>query len=233
MARFQITSYRIRGSLTSASTTSSCILEKFQGKSWGEYRDSRVKDETGQSIRKEINNEKFTQERIDVLLEAGMKWHLNTAQVNSLKERGLKFPAPDGSRPDDGDMIGLEKHAWLTMFEALVEFKRVNRHTFVSKANSSEELYHWVCTQRKKMKQLDKGGGALKDKAFNDYQAEMLSGIGFVYSKPDIDWMENYERLCCKSFVCYARKDMDSSYSTDFSPFTHSLQATFWDDCSH
>ena len=50
------------------------------------------------------------------------------------------------------------------------------------------------------MKRFERGLGAtnmkeLENKAFREYQAEMLAGIGFVHSKADIDWMENYERL--------------------------------------
>ena len=163
--------------------------------------DIKVKDEkTGTSIKREMMNNQFTQNRIDILSKAGMTWMLSTDQVNRLKEKGLIFPIPKHEpNPDEGDVVALGKHAWLTMYEALVEFKKEYGHTFVTPSNSSEELYHWVTQQRKKMKAFHaKKGKAMKDKMFADYQAEMLKGIDFAYSKPDIDWMESYERMVGK-----------------------------------
>lgn len=154
----------------------------------GEYKDPRA------GTRRELKNENFTQERIDFLTEYGMDWKLSKEQVDKLKEKGLNFPQPyDELRPEKGDIVALEKHSWLQMFEALVEFKQQNGNTFVSEHNSSEELYHWVSEQRKKMEQFVKR--PKKDKLFAEYQAEMLSSIEFVYAKGDIEWMENYERL--------------------------------------
>lgn len=89
------------------------------------------------------------------------------------------------------------------MFEALVEFKRRNGHTYVSSSNSTSELVHWVGRQRKKMQKLDKQTlTASKKKLMNDYQADMLSSIGFVYNQADVDWMDNYERLAGKISYC-------------------------------
>lgn len=161
----------------------------------GEYVNRRVKDsESGKSVKTECPNSLFTQARVDVLTEAGLDWQLSIDQVNKLKEKGLTFPQP--AQPAR-EPVALEKHAWLTMFEALVEFKKEHGHTFVTAFNSSEELHHWVCQQRKKMNQAAKAltGKVPKDKAFNDYQSEMLAGIDFMYLKNDVEWMESYERL--------------------------------------
>jgi len=158
----------------------------------------------------------FTQERIDALTEVGLDWGLNETQVRELKERGYAFPPPEGRegqvdesgdpRPADGDVEGLENHAWLTMFEALVTFKKERGHTYVTRHNASEELHDWVVLQRRKMTSL-MGGSAGKnakakreelmesDGAFCEYQSTMLAGVDFVFAKGDLDWMENYERL--------------------------------------
>mmetsp|Transcript_35157 Transcript_35157/g.64498 ORF Transcript_35157/g.64498 Transcript_35157/m.64498 type:complete len:385 (-) Transcript_35157:9-1163(-) len=152
-----------------------------------------VSDRSG----RQYKNERFTQERIDILTEAGLNWLLTAEQVNALKEKGFTFPMPVEEEQRDmenGDIPALMKHHWLQMFEALVEFKREHGHTFVTSFNSSEELDHWVKEQRKKMKSLGTPKGK-KDKPFCDYQAEILSGIDFVHRKPDVEWMENYERL--------------------------------------
>ena len=149
-------------------------------------------------------SEQFTQNRIDVLTKAGLNWLLSLEQVNELKEKkGLIFPMPkDGALPHDG-IIGLERHSWLTMFEALVEFKKDHGHTFVSPHNLSEELHHWVCEQRKKQQLYVTRRHTTLDKPYILYQGEMLSGINFVYHKPDIDWIENYERLVGKRVMTY------------------------------
>ena len=154
-----------------------------------------VSDRSG----RQYKNERFTQERIDILTEAGLNWLLTAEQVNVLKEKGFIFPMPVEEEQRDmenGDIPAPMKHHWLQMFEALVEFKREHGHTFVTSFNSSEELNHWVCQQRKKLQQLDKHPKA--DRMFHSYQAEMLLGIDFVYIKADVDWMENYERLAGK-----------------------------------
>lgn len=166
----------------------------------GERKVRDVKDGEVESVRKEAWNDNFTQDRIDFLTEHGMNWMLTHGQVQALKEKGLNFPMPgsvddDYPRPMDGDVVGLEEHSWLTMFEALVEFRREHGHAHPTADNSSEELAHWAEEQKKKMRVFAKGGTPRKDKQFRDYQAEMLSGIGFVFSKPDVNWMENYERL--------------------------------------
>ena len=187
--------------------------QKMPKRILGVYVDSNTKDAEGKSVRREHGGDAFTQERIDVLTEAGLDWMLSAEQVNRLKEeKGLVFPMPgpeeDARLEREGDLAGLEKHAWLTSFEGLVAFTQRHGHTYATEFNSSEELGHWASEMRKKMNQLKKGGGkAIKDKAFNDYQAEMLIGIDFLYLKPDIEWMENYERLAGKRlqpgiFIC-------------------------------
>lgn len=182
----------------------------------GEYKDTRAKDkETGEYEKKEIVNYKFTQDRIDFLSEAGLDWKLSFDQVERLKEeKGLIFPMPKNvPRPEDGDIVALEKHSWLTMYEALVGFKEEHGHTFVTAHSTSEEMFNWVCQQRKKMQKFDKNPGSMT-KEFNEYQAEMLSGIDFVYSKPDTDWMEQYERLVAfkRLFGCVAVTDKFCSF---------------------
>ena len=53
------------------------------------------------------------------------------------------------------------------------------------------------------MQKLDKQTlNASKKKLMNDYQADMLSSIGFVYNQADVDWMDNYERLAGKISYC-------------------------------
>lgn len=139
----------------------------------------------------------FTQNRIDVLTDAGLDWMLTAQNVQDLKEkRGLIFPMPIDPEEEDlerDDLPALMKHHWLTMFEALVEFKRKRGHTFVTESNSTAELYHWVCQQRKRMRQ--RLGKCSKSRKLKDHQAEMLLGLDFVYTKGDIEWMDNYERL--------------------------------------
>lgn len=145
-----------------------------------------------------------------------MVWKLTSQQIKRLKdERGLVFKRErtgDQIRPPDGDVVGLEQHTWLTLFEALVEFKRKHGHTYVTQHNASEELHFWVKEQRKKMMVLqNKKEGKKSAKGtvpLSGYQVDLLRAIGFVYYKNDIDWMENYERLageyirCNKMMVC-------------------------------
>ena len=175
----------------------------------GEYKVSHHKDENGVGIKKEWQNFQFTQERIDVLTKAGYQWNLNTDQVNALKEKGLIFPSPsERPLPANGSTVELEKHTWLTMFEALVEFKKQNGHTVVTSSNASEELHHWVEMQRKNMIKYDKHKydtkhGRSVETRFTEHQVEMLSGIGFIYSKADVGWMENYERLVGKDILLF------------------------------
>ncbi|KAL9180539.1 hypothetical protein ACHAXT_010992 [Thalassiosira profunda] len=139
------------------------------------------------------------------------------------------MPQSDG-RPDDGDLVCLEKHAWLSNYEALVEFKRLHGHTYVTSFNSSRELSDWAKEQRKRMlwwerkrlagnegahgeapvfngeadslkeyhkllKERSGSGKSKKDQLFRLYQRQMLEGLGFVYHQPDVEWMEQYERL--------------------------------------
>ena len=198
----KLTVHRTKGEKEAGIQRQLLYYQKMPKRMLGLFKDSHVKDEKGESVRREMENSAFTQDRIDVLTEAGVEWGLNAEQVERMKEKGLNFPvsALDGDVLDQ-TLVGLEKHAWLTSFEALVEFKKRYGHTYATEFNSSEELGYWASEQRKKMNQLKtkSGGKAIKDKAFIDYQAEMLRGIDFLYLKPDVEWMENYERLSGKS----------------------------------
>ena len=159
--------------------------------------DKRVKNNENMRVK---NNEAFTQERIDILTEAGLDWQLTAEHVNALKrEKGLIFPMPKDEEKDElerGAIPTLMKHHWLQMFEALVEFKQKRGHCYVTPFNSTPELYHWVCQQRKRMKQPRRHKAkAPKEGFLEGYQAEMLVGLNFVYLKGDVEWMDNYERL--------------------------------------
>jgi len=94
------------------------------------------------------------------------------------------------------------------------EFKREHGHTFITAHNSSEDIYDWVVEQRKRMVQFAKTPTRTKDKPLYDYQAEMLSRIGFVYARSDIEWMEQYERLAAfkRLFGCVAVTDKFVSF---------------------
>mmetsp|Transcript_6815 Transcript_6815/g.15551 ORF Transcript_6815/g.15551 Transcript_6815/m.15551 type:complete len:1095 (-) Transcript_6815:67-3351(-) len=146
----------------------------------------------------EFKNETFTQEKIDILTECGLNWMLDRENVNALKEKGLIFPMPVDEEQEDmekGNIPALVKHHWLLMYETLVQFKKKHGHTYVTPFNSSPEFYHWICQQRKRMQPQSEKKKKSKDIMLLDYQADMLLGIDFVYSKADVDWMDNYERL--------------------------------------
>lgn len=131
----------------------------------------------------------ITQDRIDFLTEAGMDWMLTSEQVAELKEKhGLAFPPPADPTDEEraelerGDVPTLYNHHWIRMYEALVEFARDRGHTHVTPHNATPELWHWVCDQRERMLRREANPG---DDGAPDHQAEMLAGLGFVWSKQD------------------------------------------------
>ena len=157
-------------------------------------------------------NSRLSQERIDILTEAGLNWTLTAEQVAALKEKyNLIFPLPPPPKDVEKEEVEniqhhlptLMRHSWLQMYHALLEFRKKHGHTHVTPTNSTIELYNWVCEERKKMQKLfdqkSSRGTAFEKplpQTFTGYQAELLLGIDFMYSKGDIEWFDNYERLC-------------------------------------
>lgn len=82
----------------------------------GKYqqKEPRLKDVSKKKGENSYKNERFTQERVNVLTEAGLDWQLKREQVIELKEKhNLIFPMPEEPERrefENGDVPALMKH---------------------------------------------------------------------------------------------------------------------------